>query len=105
MHEQSETLVELDAELKEVATEAGLRFDRVPIPHDDSRFPAILADLVESRLGEDSPADRPDAAPARGTAPVAPRERLDWRQCICRGEGGKARCLNGLRLDATVELG
>jgi ferrochelatase len=85
MHEQSETLVELDSELHEVATEAGLRFHRVPVPHDNPRFPALLSDLVESRLGKAT--------------------TLDWRQCICRGEGGKARCLNGLRLESRVELG
>jgi ferrochelatase len=102
MHEQSETLVELDSELKGVATEAGLRFDRVPVPHDDPRFPAILADLVESRLTEATPKGGPDAASARGAATAT---TLDWRQCICRGEGGKARCLNGLRLHGTVELG
>jgi len=101
MHEQSETLVELDTELREVATEAGLRFHRVPVPHDDPRFSALLADLVESR-----PAGDTAGQPAPNTAgQPAPDTLLDWRQCICRGEGGKARCLNGLRLHATVEIG
>ncbi|MBX6364930.1 MAG: ferrochelatase [Gemmatimonadetes bacterium] len=50
MHEQSETLSELDIELRQEAEERGLRFVRVPVPHDDPRFIAILADLVESAL-------------------------------------------------------
>lgn len=52
MHEQSETLAELDIELREVAEGAGLRFVRVPVPHDDPRFAIVLADLVEARIGE-----------------------------------------------------
>ncbi|NLG62149.1 MAG: ferrochelatase [Candidatus Cloacimonetes bacterium] len=51
MHEQSETLAELDHELREVAERRGLRFHRVPVPHDDARFIGVLADLVQSRLG------------------------------------------------------
>jgi ferrochelatase len=53
MHEQSETLVELDLELREVAEHAGMRFHRVPVPHDDPRFTTVLADLVERRLAGD----------------------------------------------------
>lgn len=52
MHEQSETLAELDIELREVAEHAGLRFYRVPVPHDDPRFTTVLADLVESRIAD-----------------------------------------------------
>ena len=52
MHEQSETLSELDIELRHVAETHGLEFHRVPIPHDDPRFGAILADLVQSVLTE-----------------------------------------------------
>ena len=48
MHEQSETLVELDHELREVASAVGLEFFRVPVPHDDPRFAEVLADLVEA---------------------------------------------------------
>lgn len=47
IHEQSETLSELDIELAEEAAEAGLAFDRVPVPHDHPKMPAVLADLVE----------------------------------------------------------
>jgi ferrochelatase len=47
MHEQSETLSELDDELHEEAAEEGLGFHRVPIPHDDDRVADLLADLVE----------------------------------------------------------
>lgn len=47
MHEQSETLAELDVELAADANAADIEFHRVPIPHDDERFPALLVDLVE----------------------------------------------------------
>ena len=50
MHEQSETLAELDHELREEAEEAGLEFHRVPVPHNDPRLARVLADLVESQL-------------------------------------------------------
>lgn len=50
MHEQSETRAELDVELKGEAEARGLEFHRVPVPHDDARFGAILADLVEAAL-------------------------------------------------------
>ncbi len=54
MHEQSETLSELDIELRHVAEARGLEFHRVPVPHDDPRFGAILADLVQSALATGS---------------------------------------------------
>lgn len=47
MHEQSETLAELDHELREEAEARGLGFHRVAVPHDDPRLAALLADLVE----------------------------------------------------------
>jgi ferrochelatase len=47
MHEQSETLAELDHDLREHAEARGLEYFRVPTPHDDERLPIILADLVE----------------------------------------------------------
>lgn len=50
MHEQSETLAELDIELRQVAEDAGLTFYRVPVPHEDPRFVAVLADIVEERV-------------------------------------------------------
>ncbi|MGH7443807.1 MAG: ferrochelatase, partial [Longimicrobiales bacterium] len=51
MHEQSETLAELDHELRAAAEARGLRYHRVPVPHDDARFTTVLADLVDARLG------------------------------------------------------
>lgn len=87
MHEQSETLAELDRELKEAAVEAGLAFHRVPVPHDRARFHSLLADLVEARLGH---------PPASGC-------EVELRRCICR-RGGQGRCTNGLRLAWTVEV-
>ena len=71
MHEQSETLAELDHDLREEAEEAGLEFHRVPVPHDDPRFAGILASLVGT-----------GPAPPRGLAP-----------CRCR-TGGRAFCMN-----------
>jgi len=50
MHEQSETLGELDGELRGIAEEVGLEFHRIPIPHDDPGFAELLADLVEDVL-------------------------------------------------------
>jgi protoporphyrin/coproporphyrin ferrochelatase len=50
MHEQSETLAELDHELREEAEGRGLAFFRVPVPHDDPRYPKVLADLMEPFL-------------------------------------------------------
>ncbi len=76
MHEQSETLSELDCELREIAEEAGLEFHRIPIPHDDDAFAALLADLVEDVL-------RPE--PIMG--------ELGLRRCLCRASPATF-CLN-----------
>lgn len=65
MHEQSETLAELDIELKEVAESAGLEFHRVPVPHDDPDFAKLLADLVEGWLDVGSRDDLPLLQPCR----------------------------------------
>lgn len=54
MHEQSETLAELDHDLRADAEARGLRYFRVPIPHDDPRFAIVLADLVEPLLTDSS---------------------------------------------------
>lgn len=75
MHEQSETLAELDIELREHAEARGLRFYRVPVPHDDPRFAPILADLVQSAL-------------ARGAGPIT------LRPCRCRATPDTF-CTNG----------
>jgi ferrochelatase len=74
MHEQSETLAELDHELREQAEGRGLQFVRVPIPHDDARFIRLLADLVEPILRGES-------------------EAAGFRPCICR-KAPEACCLN-----------
>jgi len=75
LHEQSETLSELDVELKEEAEEAGLEFHRVPIPHDDERIPEVFADLVEPFLADFDPG------------------YYGYRQCRCRDVPG-TMCLN-----------
>ena len=50
LHEQSETLGELDQELAAVATSCGLGFHRVRVPHDDPALIGVLADLAEGAL-------------------------------------------------------
>ena len=78
MHEQSETLSELDVELREEAEATGLEFHRVPIPYDDDRFAAALADLLEPF--------------ARGFDPGY----YNLRRCQCRDSPG-TYCLNAPR--------
>jgi protoporphyrin/coproporphyrin ferrochelatase len=80
MHEQSETLAELDHELREEAEERGLGFFRVPIPHADPAFIQVLSDLVEPFFELD-----PEARPA---GPVAGQP---WLPCRCKPG---ANCLN-----------
>ncbi|MFB6069488.1 MAG: ferrochelatase [Halanaeroarchaeum sp.] len=75
LHEQSETLSELDDELAAEAAAAGLEFHRVPVPHDDERLPSILADLVEPFLANFDPG------------------YYQLRQCQCRAKEGTV-CLN-----------
>ncbi|PSQ58378.1 MAG: ferrochelatase [Halobacteriales archaeon SW_9_67_25] len=75
LHEQSETLSELDDELAEAAEAARLDFYRVPIPHDDERIPGIFADLVEPFLADFDPG------------------YYQYRQCQCRDVPG-TMCLN-----------
>ncbi|PSQ42643.1 ferrochelatase [Halobacteriales archaeon SW_7_68_16] len=75
MHEQSETLSELDEELREEASDLGLEFHRVPVPHDDPRFGEVLADLVEPFLAGFDPG------------------YYQFRQCQCRDVPG-TMCLN-----------
>ncbi|MFW6383921.1 MAG: ferrochelatase [Halodesulfurarchaeum sp.] len=75
LHEQSETLFELDVELREEAEALGLDFHRVPVPHDDPRLSEIVADLLEPFLAGFDP----------GTHQLRP--------CQCRDEPGTF-CLN-----------
>jgi ferrochelatase len=81
MHEQSETLAELDVELKEVAERRGLRFLRVPIEHDADAFIAFLADLTVPFLE------------AVQTQPEPSRRTDAWHMCHCKSG---AYCLNAL---------
>jgi ferrochelatase len=75
MHEQSETLSELDDELREEADDVGLEFHRVPVPHDDDRFRSVLADLAEPFVGDFDPG------------------YYQYRQCQC-ADSPDAMCLN-----------
>jgi ferrochelatase len=78
MHEQSETLSELDVELREEAEEEGLGFTRVPVPYDDERFVGLLADLTEPFIAGFDP------------------DLYGLQQCKCRPEPN-AMCLNARR--------
>lgn len=75
MHEQSETLAELDRELRHEAEALGLAYHRVPVPYDDPRFAALLADLVAPFTNGKNPAD------------------IGYGQCRCRPVPGTV-CLN-----------
>jgi ferrochelatase len=75
LHEQSETLVELDDDLREDATERGLEFYRVPVPHENLRLPELLADLLEPFLADFAPTS------------------YNFRPCQCR-DGPGTVCLN-----------
>ena len=83
MHEQSETLAELDHELKGTADARGLGFHRVPIHHAAPRFISFLADLAEPFL--DGAAPEPPAGSER-----------PWGDCRCKPG---AYCLNAERQD------
>lgn len=65
MHEQSETLAELDHELRERAEARGLAFHRVPIPFDAPGFITMLADLVQPFTAEVPHPDPETFAPCR----------------------------------------
>jgi ferrochelatase len=80
MHEQSETLAELDYELRGAAQARGLEFYRVPIRHAAPEFISFLADLADPFLG---PAGEPPEPVAGGIHP--------WGECRCRAG---AFCLN-----------
>jgi protoporphyrin/coproporphyrin ferrochelatase len=74
MHEQSETLAELDHELKQAAEARGLGFHRVMIEHAAPRFIGVLAALVEPFL------DGPQAA----GLPAGPAPGMAWLACRCK---------------------
>lgn len=80
IHEQSETLVELDIDLRDDAEEAGLEFDRVPVPHDDPRLGDLFADLLDPFLAGFDPS------------------YYQFRQCQCRDQPGTF-CLNAPHTD------
>lgn len=78
LHEQSETLAELDHELREFVEGLGKEMHRVPVPHDEPRVPVLLADLVARAV-----------AAQRG-------ERTNLAPCRCRAVPG-TWCTNGTR--------
>lgn len=78
LHEQSETLAELDIDLRAFVEGLGKTMHRVPVPHDDPRVPVLLADLVARAL-----------AANRGAS-------TNLSPCRCRGAAG-TWCTNGAR--------
>ncbi len=50
MQEQSETLVDLDVDLRRAAESLGREIHRVPVPYDDPKFVSVLADVIEDAL-------------------------------------------------------
>lgn len=98
IHEQSETLVELDEDLRELAEEHGKQVIRVPVPFDSTRLIRTLADLVEPFL--DPNADDGAAGEERKRGPGAPGG-IELRPCQCRPKSG-AWCLNGDRQLVTM---
>lgn len=80
MHEQSETLAELDHDLRETAERRGLEFHRVRIPYAAPAFLKVLATLVEPLLQGTTAEGR-----EVGGVPL--------RQCKCRELAG-TYCLN-----------
>ena len=78
IHEQSETLDELDRELRAEIEAMGKEMYRVPVPHDDPRFAGVLAALVGQALGQSWVAD------------------FSLSSCRCRPKPG-TWCTNGAR--------
>jgi protoporphyrin/coproporphyrin ferrochelatase len=85
MHEQSETLAELDDELREEAEGRGLGFFRVPIPHIAPEFVALLGDLVEEAV-----------SPSEADGEQSNGGRVSLFQCRCKPTAGTV-CTNGGR--------
>lgn len=79
MHEQSETLMELDVDLAGHAAALGLEFRRVGVPHDDGAFAEVMADLVLAALD------------------VEVRDLPPRTACGCLP--GAAVCFNGIQVD------
>ncbi|HEX6694586.1 MAG TPA: ferrochelatase [Longimicrobiales bacterium] len=100
MHEQSETLAELDLELREHAEGRGLRFHRVPVPFDDPAFIRVLADLVEpfasdgNAVGRDAASGGSVSGGSVSGASVRGGAAGSLRPCVCRATRCTF-CLNG----------
>lgn len=89
MHEQSETLAELDHELRDFVEGLGKEFHRVPVPHDSGDFTALLADLVEALVGLAGEAtESPEGRVPSGTVALS--------RCRCAPLDG-VWCTNGNR--------
>jgi ferrochelatase len=71
MREQSETLAELDDDLREIAEGVGLEFHRVPVPYRDPRLIELLADLAEPLLADLVAQGNADAVARTGLSPCA----------------------------------
>lgn len=98
IHEQSETLVELDEDLRQLAKAHGMETVRVPVPFDAPALTAAFADLVESAL-EKMEAGQPKANEAKASEAKPPGPRPTLRPCQCRSG---AWCLNADRPRGTT---
>lgn len=78
MHEQSETLAELDHAMKAFIEELGKEYHRVPVPHDAPGFAVFLADVVDALV----------RGPEEAAVPLA--------RCRCAPLDG-VWCTNGAR--------
>jgi len=78
MHEQSETLAELDHSVRDFVEGLGKEYHRVPVPHDAPAFADFLADLVDALVG----------GPQEAAVPLA--------RCRCAPQAG-VWCTNGAR--------
>lgn len=93
IHEQSETLVELDEDLRQLAEAHGMQMVRVPVPFDAPVLTVALADLVESAL-EKMEDGQPKANEAQVSEAKPPGPHPALRPCQCRPG---AWCLNADR--------
>ncbi|MGD8496921.1 MAG: ferrochelatase [Gemmatimonadales bacterium] len=96
IHEQSETLVELDEDLRELAEANGKKMIRVPVPFDATSLTHALADLVESALEKTENGNGAATRASEAKASKAKPPGLTLRPCQCR-PGENTWCLNADR--------
>lgn len=97
IHEQSETLVELDEDFRALVEQHGMQMVRVPVPFDAPPLIRALADLVEAALAQGEGGGGPTkASEAKASKAKPPGPTPHLRPCQCR-PGDDVWCLNGDR--------